>query len=111
MELELEQREQRWHAGKLAYQGWLRNKQEEDELVKKEREFQRELRRLQAQEEEEDRRRAKEVFIVWKEQKDLELKLERQLEREERRSLTPPPRGSSHGETLVPSHMLIDRLL
>ncbi len=95
LEFEEEQKEQRRQVGKLAFQRWLRKQKEEDELAKKERELQRESKRLQAQERKQHRRRAGESFRAWKAQKDLEMTLRTQMEREERRALTPPARGTT----------------
>ena len=91
--MEMERREQQLVVARLAYQRWLKGKHEEDEVLRKERMRERELNKLKEAEKQGERRRAQEVFRSWKQQKDLELKLQRQMEREERMALTPPPRG------------------
>ena len=92
-ELAEEQRQRQLEAAQLAYQRWLQVKQEQDELLKREKEVARETRRLQLADRAEERQRSKETFRNWKEQKDLELRLRRQFEQEQQRALTPPARG------------------
>ena len=92
-QLELERQEQRRIVGKLAYQRWLKNKQDEDELLKKEKVLEKEVKKLKVAEKEEEKYRAQETFRSWKRQKALEMKLQRQLEGEETRACSPTPRG------------------
>lgn len=92
-QLELERQEQRRIVGKLAYQRWLKNKQDEDELLKKEKVLEKEVKKLKMAEKEEEKYRAQETFRSWKRQKALEMKLQRQLEGEETRACSPTPRG------------------
>ena len=93
-QLEIERQEQRRMVGKLAYQRWLRNKKEEDDLLKKERVLEKEVKRLKMAEKEEEKHRAQETFRSWKRQKAHEMKLQRQLEGEETRACSPTPRGT-----------------
>ena len=94
--MELERRDQHRAVAKVAYQRWLKNKQEEDTLIDKERARERELNRLKWLEKESERKRTLETFKSWKEQKDLESRLHRQLQKEGRKALTPPPRSKSY---------------
>ena len=81
--------------GQAAFRNWLKQKQEEDELMKKDRAAQRELRKLKDEEKRERRRKAEETFNTWKLQKDLELSLQKSNEKHRAKSLSPPPRGKN----------------
>lgn len=65
----------------------------EDEVLKKDRTVQREVRKLKEQEMKEKRKRAEESFSRWKSQKDLDLRLQRSNERHRTRSASPQKRG------------------
>lgn len=79
--------------GQAAFRNWLKQKQEEDELRKKDRAVQRELRKFKDDEKRERRRKAEETFNTWKLQKDLELSLQKSNEKHRAKSLSPPHRG------------------
>ena len=79
--------------GQAAFRNWLKQKQEEDELMKKDRAAQRELRKLKDEEKRERRQRAEETFNTWKLQKDLEISLQKSNEKHRAKSLS-PPRGT-----------------
>lgn len=81
--------------GQAAFRNWLKQKQEEDELMKKDRAAQRELCKLKDEEKRERRRKAEETFNTWKLQKDLELSLQKSNEKHRAKSLSPPPRGKN----------------
>lgn len=91
--MEVERREQQQVSAKLAYQRWLKNKQAEDKVQMKEKAIQMELRRHKALERQETRRRAQEGFLLWKQQRDLETRLQRQLEKEWMAAISSPSRG------------------
>lgn len=93
LQLELEREEQRRMTGKLAYQRWLKKKHEEDELLKKEKLIEKEVNRLKSAEREEAKQRVQETYRSWKQKKDVELKLQKELEREKARACSPAPRG------------------
>ena len=78
--------------GQAAFRNWLKQKQEEDELMKKDRAVQRELRKFKDDEKRERRRKAEETFNTWKLQKDLELSLQKSNEKHRAKSLSPPHR-------------------
>ena len=96
--------------GKLAYQRWLKKKHEEDELAKKEKQIEKEVNRLKAAEREEVKQRVQETYRSWKQKKDVELKLQRELERKKARACSPTPRGITYvvccSCSLVPSFTL-----
>ena len=79
--------------GQAAFRNWLKQKQEEDELMKKDRVVQRELRKFKDDEKRERRRKAEETFNTWKLQKDLELGLQKSNEKHRAKSLSPSHRG------------------
>jgi hypothetical protein len=79
--------------GQAAFRNWLKQKQEEDELMKKDRAVQRELRKFKDEEKRERNRKAEETFNTWKLQKDLELSLQKSNEKHRAKSLSPPHRG------------------
>lgn len=85
--------EQNRGVGQAAFKNWLKQKQQEDELMKKERAVQRELQRLREEEKKVRRRRAEESFNMWRVQKDMELRLQKSNERHRAKSLSPTPRG------------------
>ena len=89
----LEIAEQRRGVGEAAFRNWLRRKQAEDEMMKKDKTVQRELHRLREQERDERRKRVQESFNTWKLQKDLDISLQRSNERHRARSLSPRSRG------------------
>ena len=62
---------------KKAYAGWLKRKQEEDELAKQQRRVGREMQRLAIAKKQADTKRAEECFTAWKTQKDLDIRLQR----------------------------------
>ena len=93
--------------GELAYQRWLKKKHEEDELAKKEKLIEKEVNRLKAAEREEMKQRVQETYRSWKQKKDVELKLQRELEKEKARACSPTPRGITYvvccSRSLVPN--------
>ena len=82
--------------GKLAYQRWLKKKHEEDELLKKEKLIEKEVNRLKSAEREEAKHRVQETYRSWKQKKDVEVKLQKELEREKARACSPAPRGITY---------------
>ena len=82
--------------GQAAFRNWLKQKQEEDELMKKDRVVQRELRKFKDDEKRERRRKADETFNTWKLQKDLELGLQKSNEKHRAKSLSPSHRGKKN---------------
>lgn len=79
----------------MAFRNWLKQKREEDEVMKKEKTAQRELRKLKNEEKRERRQKAEETFNTWRLQKDVELSLQKSNEKHRAKSLSPPHRGKN----------------
>ena len=88
-----ESRRQQRDAGRLAFQRWLKTKQNEDVMRKKEKTYFDEVERLKQQSKTEERKRATEKFEMWKTQKDYESRLQRENEKALVKTLESPPRG------------------
>lgn len=82
--------EQRRALANKAYSNWLRKKHEEDELAKRQRLVEREMRRLANEKKREDRKRVEESFAAWKMQKDVELRLQKKSKWNEEHLLPKP---------------------
>lgn len=91
--MKLESGRQQRDAGRLAYQRWLKSKQDEDVLRKKERVYMNEVQRLQEESKIEEKRRAQERYKAWRVQKDFESKLQRKNEKDIANILSNPFRG------------------
>ncbi|CAI8005961.1 hypothetical protein GBAR_LOCUS4505 [Geodia barretti] len=76
--------------GQKAFERWLKMKQAEDKLMKKQLSRERELERLKREEVRERLHRSEVAFNTWKHLKDAEFKTERELARHQQRSVTTP---------------------
>lgn len=92
---EIEQREQRRSFSRQAYQRWMKEREEQDAILMKERQKEKEMECLKAEERREQMRRAMASFQSWKTVKDVELKLKRRLG-EEPSWVLPIPSRSKH---------------
>ncbi len=86
-------RRQQRDVGRLAFQRWLKTKQNEDAMRLKEKAFLNQVEKLRQQSKAEEQRRAKDKVEMWKTQKDLETRLQRENEREMTKMLAHSPRG------------------
>lgn len=89
----LESQRQQREVRSMAFQRWLKVKQNEDAARKKEQAYLNEVEKLRQQNKAEEKRRSKERFEMWKTQKDYESHLQRENEKEMSRIVTPLPRG------------------
>ena len=90
---EMEQQAMRKSVSRQAYQRWAKEKQEEDAIMMKEKQKEKELLCLKAEERGEQRRRARESYQSWRRVKDEELKLQRHTADEPSSTLPFPSRG------------------
>ncbi len=80
-------------AGELAFQRWLKAKQNEDFVRSKENSYLDKVERIKQQNKAEERKRAKEKFEMWKSQKDFEMRIQKQNDTGMTKMLSSPPRG------------------
>ena len=99
--MKLDSGRQQRDAGRLAFQRWLKSKQNEDTLRKKEREYMNEVHRLQDESKVAEKRRAEERYKAWRSQKDYEKKLQRENEKDIANMLTPSSRGNSFMSRII----------
>ncbi len=88
-----ESRRQQRDAGGLAFQHWLKAKQNEDFMRSKENAYLDKVETLKQNNKAEERKRAKEKFEMWRTQKDFESRLQKQNDAGMARLLAHPPRG------------------
>ena len=92
--VEMERMEQQRAVSQVAYQRWLKTKQEEDLVLRKERDREREWRRLQEEEKRAAKRQAQETFNSWKQQKDSDTKFQKEVQQERELMLFTPFRST-----------------
>ncbi len=86
-------RRQQRDVGRLAFQRWLKTKQNEDSMKMKEKAYLNQVEKLRQQSKAEEQRRAKDKVEMWRTQKDFETRLQRENERQMTKMLAYSPRG------------------
>ncbi|XP_064390208.1 microtubule-associated protein 9-like [Halichondria panicea] len=88
-------RRQQRDVGRLAFQRWLKTKQNEDSMKMKEKAYLNQVEKLRQQSKAEEQRRAKDKVEMWRTQKDFETRLQRENERQMTKMLAYSPREST----------------